>query len=72
MGLFQLVHSQVHRASPTVCHHVAVSCSVGTHSRLALHPQPCAFFRVTQPLALPQVSSSACGDAGMGYERLRV
>ena len=25
MGLFQLVHGKVHRASPAVCHHVAVS-----------------------------------------------
>ena len=30
MGLFQLVHSQVHCASPTVCHHIAISCG-GEH-----------------------------------------
>lgn len=30
MGLLQLVHSQVHCASPTVCHHIAISCG-GKH-----------------------------------------
>lgn len=53
MGLLQLVHGEVHSASPAVCHHVAVSCG-GEHghtlpwplqprltSTLAPCPEPC-------------------------------
>lgn len=62
MGLLQLVHRQVHRASSAVCHHVAVSCSSEREHTLAACLAPSAL-RLLPTSLLPcskQFLSPAC------------
>lgn len=68
MRLLQLVHGQVHRASPAVCHHVAVSCGgEREHTLLACFaPSALRPFQVHPAPSPAPVASLACGEDGGG------
>lgn len=61
MWLLQLVYCQVHRATPAVCHHVAVSCGGECGHTLEACLVPSALCPLpTHPASSPAPGTKSC------------